>query len=180
MINIDSPMGNTGFTWTKATSPQATELSKMHATLFKVTEKGLVPYEFAAGPSPLSGVSIPADFLDDFAKYILDRGLTDLVALEIGDIQKQREMGPKAEFDIQWGEEYAFTVVVPVSVVNEFATELVITGWNQEPDGQPAPGTHWATVTAPKNTHKVFVDSMEAPTPERVLQKLTDLSYIKS
>jgi hypothetical protein len=183
-VRLEADIGINGFTLTKPTSIESADASKMHATLFKVGQDGLVPFEFTEGPSPLDVTKVPAAFLAEFAAYIAKHELADLIVLEVGDFTKCAgiDSKSKAEIEVQWGENTPFTVVVPTAFLKPGAGDLIGTGWNVpgavEPDGEPDPGTHWLKVDRPKDTHKVYVDSVEPVTPELLVKALGEQGII--
>lgn len=187
-VRLETNMRTYGATWTKATAIENLDEDKTHATFFKLVQDAFVPFEFAEGPSPVARCAIPPRFLAEYAAHLVDNELTDLVALEVGDFAKCNEKSSEgtAELEIQWGNNDAFTINVPVSILTEAITELIPTGWNTNSarlgnsDADPPAGTHYAKVTTPKDTHKVFVDSADPVTEELLFQKLAEGGFIKA
>lgn len=178
-VRLEEDMGINGITWNRATDIHNLNTRDIHATFFKVNEAGLVPFEFAAGPSPVAGKEIPSEFLSEFATYVKDKELTGLVSLEVGNFSAGQVK--TAELEIQWGDKELFTVTMPVPALVNAGMELVPTRWNLSPrdaGNKPDPGTHWAKVTKPVNTHRVFFDSTESVTPELLFVKLTEMGLI--
>jgi len=182
-VRLEADMGINGFTWTKPTSIERPDASKMHATFFKVGQDGLVPFEFSEGPSPIDVTKVPAAFLAEFAAYITKHELADLIVLEVGDFTKRAgiDSKSKAEIEVQWGENTPFTVVVPTAFLKPDAGDLIGTGWSVpgtvEPD-KPDPGTQWLKVDRPKDTHKVYVKSIMPVTPELLVKALGEQGII--
>ena len=183
-VRFEADMGIDGFTWTKPTAIETPDASKMHATFFKVGQDGLVPFEFAEGPSPVDVTKIPAEFIPEFAGYLTKHDLTNVIAMQVGDFAKRDGVDPKstAEVEIHWGQDLRFTVVMPTSVLKAGIEKLVATGWNVpaagDPEGDPPKGQHWLPVTSPKNTHKVYVDDIEPLTPDALIQVLVEQEVI--
>lgn len=179
-------MGVNGFTWNRACAIKNLDDTEIHATFFKVSEMGLVPFEFAEGPSPVAGSEITVEFLSELATYLIGNRLTDLMALEVGNFAISQ--AKTAELDIQWGTAESFTVVIPFFVLPDELADLVPTGWNVTrsgvgevpcaPNREPDAGTTWAAVIKPKNTHKVFVNSTSRVTPGLLTTKLVDMGII--
>ncbi|KAF7419355.1 hypothetical protein PC9H_001942 [Pleurotus ostreatus] len=172
-VRLEEDMGINGLTWNRATDIHNLNTRDIHTTFFKVNEAGLAPFEFAAGPSPVAGEEIPSEFLSEFATYVKDKGLTGLVSLEVGNFAAGQVK--TAELEIQWGDKELLTVTVPVPALINAGMELVPTGWNLSPRDA---GTHWAKLTKPVNTHRVFFDSTESVTPELLFVKLMEMGLI--
>ncbi|EJT79586.1 hypothetical protein GGTG_04671 [Gaeumannomyces tritici R3-111a-1] len=76
---------------------RASRQDKIHATLYKVEDKALVPFEFAAGNlRPSKDCEIPQQFVRDVAKYLFEHDLTGLIAIEVGDFTRAPGEGPQA------------------------------------------------------------------------------------
>lgn len=170
--------GIDGMNWTRARTIARDPLAQdnIHATFFKVQGSTLVPFEFSEGPSPIKGQEIPPQFIADFAKYLFEHNLTDLMAIELKDFTKPRDGsgGRTSELDVAWGTIENLTVVLPFDQMVRGVTNPVPTGWNlrdynpeSDPEG-PGPGEHWNQATKPDGTktHKVHVDSLEPITAE--------------
>ncbi|KAL6814032.1 hypothetical protein V8C40DRAFT_283138 [Trichoderma camerunense] len=185
-VRLDTAMGVHGFTWNRATEIKVLDVNKIHATFFKITENGLVPIEFAAGPSPIAKADISAEFVAQFATYIMDNGLDSLIALEIGNFAKLPTT--MAEMEIQWDTEEPFTLNLPASVINVDVMELIPTSWNVKANNQesvpsgsdsnPRPGTYYAAVIRPVNTHKVFFSGRGPLVPENVTKTLVEMGLL--
>jgi hypothetical protein len=178
--------------WTRAT-PIADELlaqDKIHATFYKVEDKVLVPFEFAAGPSPLKGREIPQQFIRDVARYLFEHDLTNLIAIEVGDFTKAPGEGPKrtSELEVVWNWGEKLTVTLPYDKMVEGVTNPVPTGWQvqdqdqnpEEPEG-PGPNEHWNESTKPDGTktHKVHVGNSSSITPQLLNNALVQQGIIK-
>ncbi|KAJ2892955.1 hypothetical protein MKZ38_009168 [Zalerion maritima] len=180
-------IGMKGGLWTKAAAIDSADVKNMHGTLFKLDQKAFVPFEFAAGLSPVAtgaGVTknAPAAFLAEVAAYLTKYNLSDSLALEVKDFALHNAQGLErtAEIEVQWGEEAdadSFTVVLPLSARNRgtrTVADLTPTGWciSREPcggaSGSPSdpdpvqPGTHYEKVVVgpKKDTHKVVITNI--------------------
>ncbi|WVO16390.1 hypothetical protein L204_104065 [Cryptococcus depauperatus] len=177
--------GFDGITWNRATDINDQLLAqKTHPTLFRVNGADVVAIEFAEGPSPIEASAIPTAFMVAMVKYLTENGLTDLIAIQLGDFTKA---GAKrtSELEVVWGAKETLTVVLPFEQMVETALNPVPTGWNARdiithPD--PPAGEHWneAKKSDGTITHKVHVDSTEPITPEKLMEALTTLGYCKA
>jgi hypothetical protein len=195
-IRLETDAGETGYKWANATPIEDVDLNKVHPTFFKLHDGRLVPFEFAEGPLPIAIEAIPNAFFVEFAAYVAQNKLADMVALELGDFadRRRRKDSVTAEIEVQWGEGgLPFTLSVSVEdLVDADGKErrLVPTAWNvpisrgrprdSSPD-KPAPGTHWNEATKPdgSKTHKVHVDSSEDVTPNLLVQKLVGMGILR-
>lgn len=181
---FDTPVG----TWTKSTCIGEINPEHTHGILYKLVDGQFVPFEFASGTSPANGVSVSAEFLAEVATYFTDNRLQDVFALEIGDFKDRGTGLVTGEFEVQWGDLEAFTVVLPASRLYSEDTTFIPTGWHVDASHQAnaAPGsslsdgkTTYAKRTTPVNTHKVFVGSLEPVTGPNLRAKLVETGFIK-
>ena len=200
-IRLETDAGKTGYTWANATSIDRVDLGRIHPTFFKLHEGRWVAFEFVEGPLPIAAEAITEDLLNQVAVYMVDNGLGDVLALELGQFAKCRAKKDLAttEIEVQWGDGgEPFTICVPVKDLadaggkeHHYQQRQVPTGWNvpvrdgggprdSSPD-KPAPGTHWngSTKADGTKTHKVHVDSTEPVTPELAVRELVRMGHLR-
>lgn len=153
-------------------------MDKIHATFFKVQGTTLIPLEFTKGPSPVKGHNVSQQSIIDVVKYLFEKDLTDLIAIEVGDFTKVGAgaaggIKRTSELEIVWGSIEKLTVIFPLNRMVEGASDPVPTGWNSQDDDlvadpeQPPAGEHWnkAKRVDGSVTHKVHYDSIDPMTP---------------
>ncbi|KAM0417395.1 hypothetical protein ACHAPT_012630 [Fusarium lateritium] len=121
----------------------------MHGTLFKLLQNGLVPFEFAAGPSPVAARAgpannVPAEFPAAFAAYLCEHGLVDRLSLEIKDFGKpntNNSPGGRAEFEIQWGSNRAAPGAESFTIPGTHSEKIIVTGGGGSQSNALAPAT---------------------------------------
>ena len=183
-VRLESNVGLKGLTWTKATVVEKPDADNMHATFFKFSEDGVVPFEFAEGPSPLDMGRIPAEFIPKIGTYLAEHDLTNVITLQVGNFAKPDGVEPEltGEIELQWGQDILFTVVVPTSILKQGVESLIPTGWHVPatgvPDGEPPAGEHWNKVITPKETHKVHYDGAEPLIPDTLVKVLVEQGII--
>lgn len=102
-IRFETVAGETGYKWANATPIEDVDLNKAHPTFFKLHDGRLVPFEFAEGPLPIAIETIPEAFFVEFATYVAQNKLADMVALELGDFAdcRRRKDSVTAEIEVQ-------------------------------------------------------------------------------
>jgi hypothetical protein len=87
-----------------ATPIEDIDLNKVHPTFFQLHDGCLVPFELAEGPLPIAIEAIPDALFVEFAAYVAQNKLADIVALELGDFTDchRRKDSVMAEIEVQW------------------------------------------------------------------------------
>lgn len=141
-------------------------------------ENYLISCKFVEGPSLVSLDGAVVNYIKTIIDHVLENNLSDVLALQVLDPGKEDQpKKPTAEVEIgRFG-----TIVLPKSVFN--VVEFVPTGWPNttdlpsDPSG-PGPGEHWVKVQTPtKETHRVYVDQMEA-TEEELIYELVSQEVV--
>lgn len=72
---------NPNMRWAKITNINELHESSIHGHIFVLTDGGFRAYEFQDGPLP-DFTNVGRDFLVEFARYVLDHNLADLIGLQ--------------------------------------------------------------------------------------------------
>lgn len=153
---------NPNMRWAKTTDVNELDESSIHGHVFVLTDGGFRAYEFQDGPLP-DFTNVGQDFLVEFARYILDHNLVDLIGLQVlGDgACNNHDM---FELILDQG-----TIMLDNSLIKN-CEPTRITGWAFEScDGNPR--TCMANETHSKMTtgnHKVFNAGKPLPKLENV------------
>ncbi|KAH6712139.1 hypothetical protein BKA61DRAFT_675935 [Leptodontidium sp. MPI-SDFR-AT-0119] len=177
-VKLENKLETVPGTWMRPVPAASLDPSSIHGIAFKIELKNetlcLIPYEFAKGPSPVAkDDKTVLDFMTELANYIIQRGLTDVFALQFVELGGLAAI-PTAEIEVGG----LGTITLPQSM--QKIGRLVPVSWpnpadpTAHPDG-PGPGEHWneATKSDGTKTHKVHVDN--AKTEEGVLESLAKM-----
>lgn len=73
---------NPNMRWAKITNINELHESSIHGHIFVLTDGGFRAYEFQDSPLP-DFTNVGRDFLVEFARYVLDHNLADLIGLQV-------------------------------------------------------------------------------------------------
>lgn len=152
--------------WTQVMPIHDLKNVPMHAHVLRLTEQGLfVPYEYHRGTLSAAALTVPAAFFEDLAKFLRDKDLADLIALEvIHESEKMRCV------EFVAGES---TVVLAEKDTVDLEFPSITTGWSFHVSGDGIISYSGGTVyAAKKKGHAVFVDSKSLPTVDALIETL--------
>ncbi|KID60225.1 hypothetical protein MAN_10095, partial [Metarhizium hybridum] len=168
-IKLENKLETAPGKWMRPVSADSLDPASLHGLAFKIdhsddenTAFNLVPYEFVKGQSPVKGDGIALECMAELAKYIVQKGLVDVLALQFID-GDDLSAGPTAEVEV----EGLGTITLPQSM--QKIGSLVPVSWPGpivDPASQlstPPAGQHWNEATKPDGTktHKVHVDNVD-------------------
>ncbi|KAK3683016.1 hypothetical protein B0T22DRAFT_502141 [Podospora appendiculata] len=150
-VMVGTNFQNPNMRWAKTTDVNKLDESSIHGHIFVLTNGGFRAYEFQDGPLPDFN-NVGQDFLVEFAHYVLDHNLVDLIGLQVLGDGACNNHG-MFELILDQG-----TIMLDNSVIKN--CELTrITGWSFEScDGIPMTSEN----------HKVFNAGKPLPKLENV------------
>ncbi|KAJ5246657.1 hypothetical protein N7468_001640 [Penicillium chermesinum] len=155
LLGIEFPITDTTQAcWTKPVPAEELAGKPVHGHVFRMQPDGtFAAYEFHQGEAAFKRESIELDFFKEFADFLRQNNLADLLALELLDgpqdhIYKELQVGPQA------------TVLLNEKDVIGLGLSTITTGWSFKVGDNGIISCKGGTVYSPKkNTHGVFVDS---------------------
>lgn len=160
--------------WTKPVPVAELANKAVHGHVFRLQPDGtFVPYELQEGEVDAKIASINGGFFQDFAGFLRDNNLADLVALQVldgdqhGPTKTELLVGPQS------------TLMVDQEDLIGFEPARITTGWSFHVAEDGIISCKGDNVyAAKKHTHAVFQDSKPLPTVEALREALRDEGVI--
>ena len=168
LLGVDAQLSEkSSACWTKPVPMAELTNKAVHGHVFRLQSDGtFIPYELHEGKIAAQAASTGSKFFQEFAGFLHDNNLADLIALQLLDgsqdtTRMELLVGPQS------------TLMVDQKDLIGFDPPRITTGWSFKVGDDGIISCKGGDVyAAKKNTHGVFQDSKPLPTVEALVEAL--------